>query len=162
MNLFNTNTIVILHLVFLPFFLGGQLFYLFILQPVSYRFFTLNEQILFLKNVLKRQNPVLLFALCLVVLTGGFMITPLKGSLGTSYFSAFGSKLVVKLGYFFLVFFITAYQTLAIGFKIRYLDPANTDSKLRQTLGSVRRQMTITTILNVSLTIYVIYLARNL
>ncbi len=140
--------IKILHYVLISFFLGGQLYYLFILQPASYAFFSENEQIRFLQNVLKRQNPILMLALCLVVLTGGFMITPLKGSLGQSYFTAFGAKLVWKLVYFFGVFFVTAYQTLAVGFRIRFLSPEAMPKDLPRQLGRVRTLMTVTSVLN--------------
>lgn len=157
-----TEIFLILHLVTLAFFLGGQLYYLFIIQPTSYHFFSTNEQVRYLQNVLRRQNPILLLALCLVVLTGGFMITPLKSSLGQTYFSAFGAKLIEKLGYFFFVFFVTAYQTLGVGFKIRYLDPAKDMLSLKKRLNSVRVNMTVTTILNIVLTTYVIFLARHL
>lgn len=142
--------------------MGGQLYYLFITQPASYQFFSTNDQVRYLQNVLRRQNPVLLLALCLVVLSGGFMITPLKTSYGASYFASFGTKLVDKLGVFFIVFFVTCYQTLGIGFKIRYLDPAGEMTRLKEKLGSVRLLMTITAILNIALTAIVIYLARRL
>ncbi len=158
----SSEVLIILHLVFICFFLGGQLSYIFIVQPASHRFFSLNDQIYFLQNVLKRQNPILLLALCLAVITGGLMITPIKGSLGASYFSVFGAKLIVKLAYFFLVFFITAYQTLAVGFKIRFLDPATPGLELQKKLNSVRVNMTVTVILNVVITAYVIYLGRGL
>ena len=157
-----SELILILHLVSLSFFIGGQFFYLFIVQPASYQFFSTNDQIRYMQNVLRRQNPVLLLALCLVVVTGGFMITPLKSALGQSYFSIFGTKLMHKLGYFFIVFFITTYQTLAVGFKIRYLDPAGEMLKLKEKLASVRLGMTVTAVLNILITSYIIYLARNL
>ena len=50
------------------------------------------------------------------------------------FFAAFGSKLISKLGFFFIVFFITAYQTLGVGFKIRYLDPAKEMKHLKEKL----------------------------
>jgi len=90
------------------------------------------------------------------------MITPLKGALGASYFSAFGAKLINKLGLFFIVFFITTYQTLGVGFKIRYLDPAKEMKLLKEKLGNVRLKMTITAVLNILVTVYIIYIARNL
>lgn len=161
MKISQTEILLLLHITFLAFFLGGQFFYLFIIQPASFRFFSVNDQVFYLQNVLKRQNPILLLVLCLVVITGGLMITGLKTSLGTSYFSAFGSKLVTKLGYFFIVFFITAYQSLAIGFKIRYLDAAKQGQNLAATLKSVRTQMSITSVLNILLTVFIIYIARN-
>jgi len=161
MNL-NTEIILILHLLSLTLFLGGQLYYLFIAQPASFNFFSINEQIRYLQNVLRRQNPTLLLALCLIVVTGGFLITPLKGSLGADYFSAFGSKLINKLGLFFIVFFVTVYQSLALGFKIRFMDPTMNKSSLTKTLSNVRWQMTLTCIFNIILTSYVIYVARNL
>lgn len=157
-----TSYLLILHLAFIAFFLGGQLHYLFVTLPASYQFFSVNEQIRFLQNVLKRQNPVLLLSLCLAVLTGGFMITPLKGELGTNYFSAFGSKLVYKLGFFFIVFFISAYQALSVGFKIRFMDPASMEENLEAKLNSVRFTMGVTSVANVILTLYVISIARNL
>lgn len=147
----------ILHYVFIAFFLGGQIYYLVILQPASYSFFSINDQIRFLQNVLKKQNPILLFALCLVVLTGGFMITPLKGELGGNYFSAFGAKLMWKLAYFFGVFFVTAYQTLAVGFKIKFLQPENTGDDHRAKLAQVRRLMTITSLLNIFGMAYILH-----
>lgn len=156
-----TQYLVLLHLTFIAFFLGGQLHYLFVTLPASYRFFSVNEQIRFLQNVLKRQNPILLLSLCLAVLTGGFMITSLKGELGANYFSAFGSKLVYKLGFFFLVFFISAYQALSVGFKIRFMDPASMEENLGAKLDSVRLTMAVTSVANVVITIYVIYIARN-
>lgn len=156
------DILLILHFVFLSFYLGGQIFYLTIIQPASYKLFSINDQIRFLQNILRKQNPILMLALCLVVLTGGFMITPIKASYQANYFSAFGAKLVVKLGYFFVVFLITAYQTLAVGFQIRFLDPAKDMKNLKTNLGKVRRNMTITCILNILVTAYVIYLARHL
>ena len=157
-----TEMLLIAHLVFIAFYLGGQLHYLFILHSVSYQFFGPNEQIRFLQNVLKRQNPVLLLALCLAVLTGGFMITPLKGGFGQNYFSVFGSHLITKLGWFFILFFVTAYQTLSVGFKIRFLDPASGETKLDEKLAAVRTQMLVTASLNVLLTIIVIYYGMHL
>lgn len=162
MNLDQTNILLILHIVFLSFFLGGQLYYLFILQPASYQFFSTNDQVRFLQNVLRRQNPVLLLALCLVVVSGGFMITPLKTSLGANYFSQFGTKLISKLGVFFIVFFVTCYQTLGIGFKIRYLDPAHQLTGLKEKLNQVRLLMSITAVLNIIITAIVVILARQL
>lgn len=156
------DLLLLLHFVFIAFFVGGQFFYLAIVQPASYRFFSANEQTRYLQNILKLQNPVLLLMLCLAVLTGGFMITPIKGALGADYFAAFGSKLVYKLGLFFVVFFITAYQTLSVGFKIRFLDPAHELKELPQKLGSVRILMTITSVLNILITAYIIFVARNL
>lgn len=156
-----TQVLLALHLTCIAFFLGGQLYYIFITQPASYQFFSLNEQIRFLQNVLKRQNPVLLLALCLSVLTGGFMITPLKGELGNNYFAAFGTKLIYKLGLFFIVFFISAYQALAVGFRIRFMDPASMEPNLRGKLDFVRTTMTVTSIVNVLLIMYIIHVARN-
>jgi uncharacterized membrane protein len=152
----------IAHIVLIAFFLGGQFYYLFITQPASYGFFSVNDQIRFLQNVLKRQNPVLLLALCLVVLTGGFMITPLKGAYGADYFGAFGGKLITKLGFFFVVFFVSAYQTLAVGFKIRYLDPARVTGQEENALGRVRLHMTVTSILNIVFTIITIHYGMRL
>lgn len=157
----STKLLLISHLTFIAFFLGGQFYYLFILQPASFDGFTTNHQIHFLKSVLKRQNPVLLFVLCLVVLTGGFMITPLKSQLGANYYSAFGYKLLPKLGLFFLTFIVTAYQTLGIGFKIRYLDPASINDNFSKKLNQVRTLMTVTTLLNIGIIIYIIYYAIN-
>lgn len=153
----------ILHWIFITIFLGGQFYYLLITQPASFGFFSQNDQVFFLQNTLKRQNPILMLALCLAVVSGGFMITAIKSSLGTSYFASFGQGLMVKLGFFFIVFFITAYQTLAVGFKIRYLDPAKAESHiLPRQLKIVRTQMTITSLMNIVMTIYVIYLGRHL
>lgn len=160
MNLSFSDSFLMLHILFWAAFLGGQLAYLFIIQPASYRFFSANDQARFLQNVLRRQNPVLMLFLCLVVMSGGFMIAPLKNTLGDTYYSIFGTKLITKLGYFFVIFFITAYQTLSVGFKIRYLDPAKDLTSVAQKLGQVRTQMTITSILNILVTLYVIYLAR--
>lgn len=152
----------IAHLVLIAFFLGGQFYYLFITQPASYAFFSANDQIRFLQNVLRRQNPILLLALCLVVLSGGFMITPLKGALGADYFGALGGGLISKLGFFFVVFFVSAYQTLAVGFKIRYLDPARVTGQEERELGRVRRHMTVTSILNIVFTIITIHYGMRL
>lgn len=151
----------LLHYILISVFLGGQFYYLLILQPASFDFFTTNEQIRFLQNVLKKQNPILLLILCLVVLTGGFMITPLKSSLGVDYYSAFGAKLVGKLFYFFLVFFVTAYQTLAVGFRIRFLSPEGMQSKLTAQLKKVRKLMTITSVLNIMLVSWILYYVFN-
>jgi uncharacterized membrane protein len=161
MELSQKEILMLFHLIFLAFFVGGQLVYLFILQPVSYRFFSTNDQLRFLKNILRVQNPVLMLALCLVVISGGFMITPLKGSLGSNYFAAFGTQLVTKLEFFLLVFFVTVYQTLAIDFKIRYLDPAKELKNIKAKLNHVRWQMSITCVLNILLTVYIIFIARN-
>lgn len=154
--------LLILHMLFLAFFLGGQLVYLFIIQPASYKFFSINDQVHFMQNVLRRQNPVLLLALCLMVITGGLMITPIKGALGTSYFAAFGAGLIKKLGLFFIVFFITAYQTLSIGFKIRYLDPARDAAGIEGRLKQARWHMTVTAVLNVAVTVSIIFVSRHL
>jgi len=151
----------LLHYLCLVFFLGGQFYYLLILQPASHDFFSENEQIRFLQNVLKRQNPILLLMLCLVALTGGFMITPLKSSLGGNYFSAFGAKLVWKLVYFLGVFFVTAYQSLAVGFRIRFLSPESFPKDLRQKLAEVRRLMTITSLINILSVSYILYYVWN-
>jgi hypothetical protein len=136
----------------IAFFLGGQLYFLFITLPASYAFFNLNDQIRYLQNTLRRQNPVLLLALCLAVLTGGFMITPIKGAMGTNYLALFSPKLLTKLGFFFIVFFISAYQTLAVGFKIRFLDPARGDGTEERQLASVRFLMVVTAVLNIIFT----------
>lgn len=156
-----TQALLILHLGCIAFFLGGQLYYLFITQPASHQFFSLNDQIRFLQNVLRRQNPVLLLSLCLAVLTGGFMITPLKSELGANYFAVFGSKLIYKLGLFFIVFFVSAYQALSVGFKIRFMDPAAMDKNLSKKLNTVRRTMSFTSIINVCLTLYIIFVAKH-
>ena len=150
------------HLLCLAFYLGGQAYYLLIAQPASYDFFSPMDQARYLHNLLKRQNPILLFALCLVVLTGGFMIAPLKGSMGADYFNTFGVKLLRKLGVFFLVFFVTAYQTLAVGFKIRFIELSKSTDEIKKTVSSVRRGMTITSILNIILTLLTTYLATLL
>lgn len=154
--------LLILHFVFIACFVGGQFFYLAIVQPASYKFFSANEQTRFLQNILKLQNPILLLMLCLAVLSGGFMITPIKSALGADYFSAFGSKLIYKLGLFFIVFFVTAYQTLSVGFRIRFLDPAHDMLTLTQKIGTVRTLMTVTSVLNIGLMIYIIFVARHL
>ncbi len=147
----------LLHYVLISTFLGGQFYYLLILQPASFDFFSKNEQIRFLQNVLKKQNPVLLLVLCLIVLTGGFMITPLKSSLGTDYYAAFGAKLVWKLVYFFMVFFVTAYQTLAVGFRIRFLSPEGMQADLSAHLRQVRVLMTVTCVLNIIIMSWILY-----
>lgn len=151
-----------LHLLSLALFLGGQLFYLFIVQPASHSFFSTQEQVRYMQNVLKRQNPILLLALCALAVTGGFLITPLKSQLAGDYYTVFGAKLIEKLGFFFLVFFITVYQSLALGFKIRFVNPAQTDEALKTTLTSLRRQMTVTSIANSALTAYVVTLSKNI
>lgn len=155
-----THSLVLLHLMFISFFLGGQFYYLFITQPASYKFFSLNDQIYYLKTVLRRQSPILLLILCLVVLTGGFMITPLKAQLGQDYLTGFGNKLIGKLGYFFIVFLVSAYQALAIGFKIKYLDPARCAGGELKQINSVRTQMTVTSLVNIVVTMLAIYHAR--
>lgn len=147
-----THILLILHLMCIAFFLGGQMYYLFIAIPASHATFNINDQIRYLQITLRRQNPVLLLALCLAVLTGGFMITPLKGAMGTNYLMLFSPKLLTKLGFFFIVFFISAYQTLAVGFKIRFLDPARGDGTEAQQLKSVRTNMLVTAILNIIFT----------
>lgn len=157
-----THGLLILHLVCIAFFLGGQLYFLFITLPASYAFFNLNDQVRFLQNVLRRQNPVLLLALCLAVLTGGFMITPIKGAMGKHYLELFSPRLLTKLGFFFIVFFISAYQTLAVGFKIRFLDPARGDGTEVAQLASVRLNMTITAILNIIFTAVTIHYGMRL
>lgn len=162
MNMAHTEIITLIHLVLISFFAGGQFTYLFVIHPASYQFFSINDQVFFLQNILKRYNPVLLFVLCLIVLSGGFMIAPLKGSLGVDYFARFGAKLVTKLAWFFAVFFVTAYQTLAIGFKSRYLDPARDLNGLDQKLAQIRRQMFVTSFLNSVLVIYIIFVSRGL
>lgn len=151
----------LLHYMMISVFIGGQFYYLLILQPASYDFFSKNEQIRFLQNVLKKQNPILLLVLCLVVLTGGFMITPLKSSLGGNYYSAFGAKLVWKLIYFFLVFFVTAYQTLAVGFRIRFLSPEGMQANLTEQLSQVRTRMTITSLLNIAIMSWILFYVWN-
>lgn len=157
----SSSVLLILHLTFIAFFLGGQFYYLAITQPASHQFFSVNDQIRFLQNVLKRQNPFLLLCLCLVVVTGGLMITPIKGELGNDYFSAFGAKLLVKLSWFFVVFFVSAYQALSVGFRIRFLDPASMEKNLESKLTSVRTRMTVTSIANIILIIYIVWIARE-
>lgn len=156
-----TELLLALHLLAIAFFIGGQLYYLFITQPASYEFFTINEQIRFLQSVLKRQNPILLLALCIAVVTGGLMVTPLKGQLGANYFADFGEKLMYKLALFFIVFFISAYQSLSVGFRIRFLDPAAMNKNLEKELNTVRLIMTITSIAAILTTLYVVYVALH-
>ena len=154
---FYLPSLKLLHYILISTFLGGQFYYLLILQPASYDFFSKNEQIRFLQNVLKKQNPVLLLVLCLVVLTGGFMITPLKSALGANYYSGFGAKLLWKLLFFFMVFFVTAYQTLAVGFRIRFLSPEGMQADLGKHLNQVRTLMTVTSILNIAIMSWILY-----
>ncbi len=161
MTNFSSTALLLSHLTFIAFFVGGQFYYLAITQPASHQFFSVNDQIRFLQNVLKRQNPFLLLCLCLAVVTGGLMITPLKGQLGNDYFSAFGAKLLIKLSWFFVVFFVSAYQTLGVGFKIRFLNPESMEDNLEGKLAAVRTRMTITSVLNIALIIYIIWIARG-
>lgn len=154
-----TGLLLALHLLAIAFFIGGQTYYLFITQPASHEFFTVNEQIRFLQNVLKRQNPILLLALCVAVVTGGLMVTPLKSQLGADYFAGFGEKLMYKLALFFIVFFLSAYQSLAVGFRIRFLDPAGMGKNLEKELHAVRFIMSVTSVAAILVTLYIVYVA---
>ncbi len=156
-----SDVCLFLHLFFIASFLGGQVYYLVIAQSATQDFFTPNDQAYFLKNILRRQNPILLLMLCLVVLSGGFMISPLKGALGANYFQTFGLKLIKKLGVFFIVFFVTAYQTLGVGFKIRYLEISSPLDVVKSTITAVKTRMFITAILNIILILITVYLARS-
>jgi uncharacterized membrane protein len=150
------------HFLGLTAFLGGQIYYLLILQPASYQFHTTHEQIAFFQNTLKRQSPILLFAVCLLAVSGGLMVTGLKGQLGGSYLQVFGGKLLIKFILFFLTFFLSAYQALSVGFLIRFLDPANQTEKIdfEKKLSEVRKKMTITSIFAIGFILAATYVAR--
>ena len=150
------------HLVLIAFYLGGQFLTLAVTLPASYKFFNTNNQVKFLQNIYKLQSPILLFVLCLVVLSGGFMITPIKSQLGADYFAAFGSRLIIKLGFFFIVFLVSAYQALAVGFRLKALDPAVCADNQASELGAVRTQLAVTSVINIIITIVVMYFGKRL
>ncbi len=151
--------LTIIHLTFIALFIGGQGYTLSILIPSSYSFFTNNSQLEFFKNTLKKQNPILLLYLFGAIISGGLMISGVKANLGQSYFAAFGVKLINKLLLFFVLFFSMCYQTLIVGFKAKYTYHNDGTQTVKQALTSVRLNLAITAIINIGLTVYILFYA---
>ena len=112
---------IFIHLLLAASALGLTVAQVVLLWGADKRFPDPLERVTFLIQTGRRLGPVMLACLAGNVVTGGFMITDLKASLGTDYLAKMSGPLLWKLGAVFVTFIYASGAAMGVGLRMKRL-----------------------------------------
>jgi len=130
--------------------MGSAFYFAFIAVPVGNRLLEGDARLKFLRWNVKYYSPFFLLMMSIVVVTGAWRLTDYKIVLGIQYFSDVSTVLLIKLGLFFVVYILAAYQSFGLGLRITGQgDKAMEDPVEAQKVDQVVSKMRIIAIINI-------------